>query len=266
MAKNYPTVSAEYSEAVDKARRKLRALIAEKSCAPLMLRLAWHSAGTFDVSSRTGGPFGTMKHQSELAHGANAGLDIAVRLLEPIKEEFPILSYADFYQLAGVVAVEVTGGPEIPFHPGREDKPQPPPEGRLPDATKGRSLVFTMIVLNDELIGSDHLRQVFGKQMGLSDQDIVALSGGHTLGRCHKERSGFEGAWTTNPLVFDNSYFKELLSGDKEGLLQLPSDKALLSDPVFRPLVEKYAADEKAFFDDYKEAHLKLSELGFADA
>ncbi|AQL07481.1 ascorbate peroxidase-like protein [Zea mays] len=78
--------------------------------------------------------------------------------------------------------------------------------------------------------------------MGLSDQDIVALSGGHTLGRCHKERSGFEGAWTTNPLVFDNSYFKELLSGDKEGLLQLPSDKALLSDPVFRPLVEKYAA------------------------
>jgi L-ascorbate peroxidase len=40
-----------------------------------------------------------MKHQSELAHGANAGLDIAVRLLEPIKEEFPILSYADFYQV-----------------------------------------------------------------------------------------------------------------------------------------------------------------------
>ncbi|KAK8446191.1 hypothetical protein SEVIR_9G448300v4 [Setaria viridis] len=168
MAKCYPTVSAEYQEAVEKARRKLRALIAEKSCAPLMLRLAWHSAGTFDVSTKTGGPFGTMKNPAEQAHGANAGLDIAVRMLEPVKEEFPILSYADLYQLAGVVAVEVTGGPEIPFHPGREDKPQPPPEGRLPDATKG----------------SDHLRQVFGKQMGLSDQDIVALSGGHTLVCC----------------------------------------------------------------------------------
>nr|AEG80145.1 cytosolic ascorbate peroxidase [Aeluropus littoralis] len=250
MVKGYPSVSAEYQETVEKARCKLRVLIAEKSCAPLMLRLAWHSAGTFDVSTKTGGPFGTMKNPAEQAHGANAGLDIAVRMLEPVKEEFPILSYADLYQLAGVVAVEVTGGPEIPFHPGREDKPQPPPEGRLPDATKG----------------TDHLRQVFVKQMGLSDQDIVALSGGHTLGRCHKERSGFEGAWTRNPLVFDNSYFKELLSGDKEDLLQLPSDKALLNDPVFRPLVEKYAADEKAFFDDYEEAHLKLSELGFADA
>ena len=34
---------------------------------------------------------------------------------------------------------------------------------------------------------------------------------------------------------------RELLSGDREGILMLPSDKALLADPVFRPLVEKYA-------------------------
>ncbi|XVE79704.1 hypothetical protein DITRI_Ditri14bG0079100 [Diplodiscus trichospermus] len=250
MTKSYPTVSEEYQKAVEKARRKLRGLIAEKNCAPIVLRLAWHAAGTFDVKTNTGGPFGTIKQSTELAHGANNGLDIAIRLLEPIKEQFPILSYADFSQLAGVVAVEITGGPEIPFHPGREDKPQPPPEGRLPDATQG----------------ADHLRQVFVTQMGLSDQDIVALSGAHTLGRGHKERSGFEGPWTTNPLVFDNSYFKELLAGDKEGLLKLPTDKILLSDPAFRPLVEKYAADEDAFFADYTEAHLKLSELGFADA
>ena len=59
-------------------------------------------------------------------------------------------------------------------------------------------------------------------------------------------------------LVYDS----ELLTGEKEGLLQLVSDKTLLSDPVFRPLVEKYAADEDAFFADYAEAHQKLSELG----
>ncbi|GKD67451.1 ascorbate peroxidase, partial [Tanacetum coccineum] len=36
--------------------------------------------------------------------------------------------------------------------------------------------------------------------------------------------------------------------------------------PVFRPLVEKYAADEDAFFADYAVSHMKLSELGFAEA
>uniref|UniRef100_A0A7N0V123 L-ascorbate peroxidase n=1 Tax=Kalanchoe fedtschenkoi TaxID=63787 RepID=A0A7N0V123_KALFE len=250
MGKSYPTVSEEYLKAVEKCKKKLRGFIAEKNCAPLMLRIAWHSAGTYDQNTKTGGPFGTMRFPAEQGHGANAGLNIAVRLLEPIKEQFPILSYGDFYQLAGVVAVEITGGPEIPFHPGRVDKPEPPVEGRLPDATKG----------------TDHLRDVFVKRMGLTDQDIVSLSGGHTLGRCHKERSGFDGPWTSNPLIFDNSFFKELLSGEKEGLLQLPTDTVLVNDPVFRPLVEKYAADEDAFFEDYKEGHLKLSELGFAEA
>ena len=42
--------------------------------------------------------------------------------------------------------------------------------------------------------------------------------------------------------IFVSHNGRELLSGEKEGLLQLPSDKALLSDPVFRPFVEKYAA------------------------
>eukprot|EP00249_Psilotum_nudum_P008717 c21464_g2_i1 orf=282-938(+) len=218
MGKVYPVVSDDYKIAVDKARRKLRGLIAEKNCAPIILRLAWHGAGTYDVKSKSGGPFGTIRNPEELAHGANAGLDIAIRLLEPIKNSFPILSYADFYQLAGVVAVEVTGGPEISFHPGRKDLPESPKEGRLPDATKG----------------ANHLRDVFG-HMGLGDKEIVALSGAHTLGRCHKERSGFEGAWTSNPLIFDNSFFKELIGGDREGLIQLPSDKALVEDPAFRP-------------------------------
>ncbi|KAF3679341.1 L-ascorbate peroxidase 1, cytosolic [Capsicum annuum] len=161
-------------------------LIAEKNCAPLMLRLAWHSAGTYDNFSKTRGPFGTMTLKAEQAHVANTGIDIALRLLEPIKEQFPILSYADFHQLAGVVAVEVTGGPDVPFYPGRMEKPEPPVEGRLPDPTKR----------------SNHLRDVFEKQMGLSDKAIVALSGAHTLGGCHKERSGYEGPWTVDPLVF----------------------------------------------------------------
>lgn len=193
---------------------------------------------------------GTIRFGQELAHGANAGLQIAVNLLQPIKEQFPDLTYADFYELAGVVAVEVTGGPTVPFHPGRKDHETVPVEGRLPDATKG----------------IDHLRCVFTKQMGLTDKDIVTLSGAHTLGRCHKDRSGFEGAWTPNPLQFDNSYFKVLLEGEKDGLIMLPSDKALLTDPKTRELVELYAKNEDKFFEDYAESHEKLSELGFAEA
>ncbi|KRY02543.1 L-ascorbate peroxidase, cytosolic, partial [Trichinella patagoniensis] len=91
MVKSYPTVSEEHLKAVDKCRKKLRGFIAEKNCAPLMLRLAWHSAGTYDVKTKTGGPFGTIRHPDELAHGANNGLSIAVGLLEPIKEQFPII-------------------------------------------------------------------------------------------------------------------------------------------------------------------------------
>ncbi|KAG0524181.1 hypothetical protein BDA96_07G188200 [Sorghum bicolor] len=241
-----PVVDAEYLRQVDRARRHLRALISNKGCAPIMLRLAWHDAGTYDVKTKTGGANGSIRYEEEYTHGSNAGLKIAIDLLEPIKAKNPKITYADLYQLAGVVAVEVTGGPTVEFIPGRRDSSVCPREGRLPDAKKG----------------APHLRDIFYR-MGLSDKDIVALSGGHTLGRAHPDRSGFEGAWTKEPLKFDNSYFLELLIEESEGLLKLPTDKALLSDPEFRRYVDLYAKDEDAFFKDYAESHKKLSELGF---
>ncbi|GMJ12696.1 ascorbate peroxidase 3 [Hibiscus trionum] len=242
----FPVVDTEYLKEIDKARRDLRALIASKNCAPIMLRLAWHDAGTYDVSTKTGGPNGSIRNEEEYTHGANNGLNIALDFCEDVKDKHPKITYADLYQLAGVVAVEVTGGPTIDFVPGRKDSNICPKEGRLPDAKRG----------------APHLRDIFYR-MGLSDKDIVALSGGHTLGRAHPERSGFDGPWTNEPLKFDNSYFVELLKGESEGLLKLPTDKALLDDPEFRKYVELYAKEEDAFFRDYAESHKKLSELGF---
>ncbi|GAB4845444.1 L-ascorbate peroxidase 1, cytosolic [Ancistrocladus abbreviatus] len=64
---------------------------------------------------------------SEHSHGDYDRLEIAVKLLKPIEEEFSMLSYGDFcqhylvnviVQLAGVVALELSGRPRIPFHPG----------------------------------------------------------------------------------------------------------------------------------------------------
>ncbi|GAB4838513.1 L-ascorbate peroxidase 3 [Ancistrocladus abbreviatus] len=241
-----PVVDSEYLKEIDKARRDLRALISSRNCAPIMLRLAWHDAGTYDVKTKTGGPNGSIRNEEEYSHGSNNGLKKAIDWCEEVKEKHPRITYADLYQLAGVVAVEVTGGPTIDFVPGRKDSKISPKEGRLPDAKQG----------------APHLRDIFYR-MGLTDKDIVALSGGHSLGRAHPERSGFDGPWTKEPLKFDNSYFVELLKGESEELLQLPTDKALVEDPAFRPYVELYAKDEDAFFRDYATAHKKLSELGF---
>ncbi|CAN1226806.1 L-ascorbate peroxidase 3 [Linum perenne] len=116
-----------------------------------------------------------------------------------------------------------------------------------------------------DFCGSSHLREVFYR-MGLSDRDIVVLSGAHTLGRAHQERSGFDGAWTKEPFKFDNSYFVELARGETQGLLQMPTDKALMEDPRFREFVMLYAEDEDAFLEDYAISHKKMSELGFSSA
>ncbi|CAE6156762.1 unnamed protein product [Arabidopsis arenosa] len=238
-------VDAEYLKEIEKTRRDLRALISSRNCAPIMLRLAWHDAGTYDAKKKTGGPNGSIRFKEELNRPHNKGLEKAVAFCEEVKAKHPRVSYADLYQLAGVVAVEVTGGPAIPFTPGRKDADSPD-DGELPNPNEGAS----------------HLRTLFSR-MGLSDRDIVALSGGHTLGRAHKERSDFEGPWTQDPLKFDNSYFVELLKGETPGLLQLKTDKALLDDPKFHPFVKLYAKDEDMFFKAYAISHKKLSELGF---
>lgn len=241
-----PVVDTEYLKDIEKARRDLRALISARNCAPIMLRLAWHDAGTFCVRTKTGGPNGSIRNEEEYSHGSNNGLKKAIDFCEEVITKHPRITYADLYQLAGVVAVEITGGPTIDFVPGRRDSKISTKEGRLPDAK----------------LGVRHLRDIFYR-MGLSDKDIVALSGAHTLGRAHPERSGFDGPWTTDPLKFDNSYFVELLKGESEGLLKLPTDAALLEDPEFRPYVELYAKDEEVFFKDYAISHKKLAELGF---
>jgi hypothetical protein len=60
-----------------------------------------------DQWPKCGGANGSIRFDPEITHGANAGLKNAVALLEPVKEKFPAVGYADLFQLASATAVEV---------------------------------------------------------------------------------------------------------------------------------------------------------------
>ncbi|CAI5528950.1 unnamed protein product [Closterium sp. Naga37s-1] len=252
------------------AREAIKDIITSKSCNPILIRLGWHDAGTFDKSvgewPKQGGANGSIRFRPEIDHGANKGLAGAIALLQPVKDAFPAVSWADLFQLASATAVEFAGGPVIPMRYGRVDSTGPEdctPEGNLPDAGPPSP--------------AEHLRKVFYR-MGLNDQEIVALSGAHTLGRAYADRSGWGkestkytkdgpgrpggSSWTVQWLKFDNSYFKDVKAKQDEDLLVLPTDAVLFEDPGFKVYAEKYAADQAAFFKEYAAAHKALSELG----
>lgn len=236
------------------------------SWGPVLVRLAWHASGTYCVTEKNGGSNGaTMRFSPECNFGANAGLDNARAFLEPVKEKFPEISYADLWILAGNTAFEEMGCPKLPFRGGRTDDADGttcPPDGRLPDGDKG----------------PQHVRDIFYRQ-GFNDQEIVALlGGGHALGRCHTDRSGFTGPWTRAPTTFSGEYFRELLENtwtpkqwngppqyeDPTGdLMMLETDLALVKDPEFRKWVEIYNKDYDLFAEDFAKAWTKLTENGF---
>lgn len=153
---------------------------------------------------------------------------------------------------------------------GRVDAIEPdavPPEGRLPAADNGSPGATAKA-----------LRSTFNR-MGFNDQEIVALTGAHTLGRGHANASGYDGPWTPTPNKFSNLYFILLQNLTWEGeklksgvfqytdaptkkLMMLPADLVMIEDPDFKKYVELYAKDEKAFFADFSAAFQKLEELG----
>ncbi|KAJ4006080.1 hypothetical protein NW752_001327 [Fusarium irregulare] len=242
------------------------------SAGPVLVRLAWHSSGTYDKETDTGGSNGAgMRYEAEGGDPANAGLQNARVFLEPVKRLHPWITYSDLWTLAGVTAIHAMGGPEIDWLPGRTDfvdDSKLPPRGRLPDAAQG----------------AKHIRHIFYR-MGFNDREIVALSGAHNLGRCHTANSGFEGKWVNNPTRFSNQYFRLLLSetwtektipesgvlqfssvdeDTEEELMMLPTDIALTTDPEFSKYVQIYSKDKDVFFEDFKKAFAKLLELGIA--
>ncbi|WP_438291197.1 catalase/peroxidase HPI [Streptomyces sp. HUAS TT7] len=178
---------------------------------PLMIRMAWHSAGTYRISDGRGGAGAGQQRFAPLnSWPDNASLDKARRLLWPVKKKYgKSLSWADLLILTGNVALETMGFKTFGFGGGRADVWEPdedvywgPETNWLDDEryTGDRELEnplgavqMGLIYVNpegpngnpDPLSAARDIRETF-RRMAMNDEETVALiAGGHTFGKTH---------------------------------------------------------------------------------
>lgn len=182
----------------------------------LMIRMAWHSAGSYRIADGRGGAgTGNQRFAPLNSWPDNVSLDKARRLLWPIKKKYGNkISWADLMILAGTVAYESMGLKTFGFGFGREDIWHPekdtywgaekewlaPSDGRYGDvndpATMENPLAAVqmgLIYVNPEGVNGQpdplrtaaQVRETFAR-MAMNDEETVALTaGGHTVGKCH---------------------------------------------------------------------------------
>ncbi len=182
----------------------------------LMIRMAWHSAGTYRIADgRGGGGTGNQRFAPLNSWPDNANLDKARRLLWPIKKKYGnALSWADLMILAGNMAYESMGLKTFGFAFGREDiwhpekdiywgsekqwlAPTNNPDSRYSGERELENplaaVMMGLIYVNpegvdgkpDPLKTARDMRVTFAR-MGMNDEETVALTaGGHTVGKAH---------------------------------------------------------------------------------
>jgi catalase-peroxidase len=176
----------------------------------LMIRMAWHSAGTYRIADGRGGAGAGQQRFAPLGSWPdNANLDKARRLLWPIKQKYgQKISWADLMILAGNVALESMGFKTFGFGGGRKDVWEPEelywgPEGTwLGDerysgerelANPLGAVQMGLIYVNpegpngkpDPVAAARDIRETF-RRMAMNDEETVALiAGGHTFGKTH---------------------------------------------------------------------------------
>lgn len=323
----------------------------------LMIRMAWHSAGTYRTTDGRGGSnTGNQRFAPLNSWPDNVNLDKARRLLWPIKKKYGNkLSWADLFILAGNMAYESMGFKTFGFGGGREDIWHPekdiywgaekewlaPTENRYGDAENRESLEnplaavqMGLIYVNpegvdgnpDPLKTAQDVRKTF-ERMAMNDEETVALTaGGHTVGKTHGNgdasilgpspedasletqgfgwmnpkgkgnaedtvTSGLEGAWTTYPDKWNNTYFHLLLNhewelkkspagawqwepinikeedkpfdahvpGVRRNPIMTDADMALKMDPEYRKISERFYKDPEYFAKTFAKAWFKLT-------
>ena len=181
---------------------------------PQMIRMAWHSAGTYrTIDGRGGGGRGQQRFAPRNSWPDNVNIDKTRRLLWPIKQKYgQKISWADLFILAGNVALESMGFRTFGFGGGREDVWEPDldvnwgPEikwlgadpKRIHNEKREISGPFAashmgLIYVNPEgpnasgdyMLAAKDIRATFYR-MAMNDEEIVALiAGGHTFGKTH---------------------------------------------------------------------------------
>ncbi|KAF4348033.1 hypothetical protein F8388_014337 [Cannabis sativa] len=207
-------------------------------------------------------------------------IDSAKKVLEFFCPE--TVSCADILALAARDAVEFTGGPVVEIPTGRRD-------GKVSSASNVRPNII------DTSFTMDEMTKLFISK-GLSLDDLVTLSGAHTIGRAHcgafsdrfqedpkgkltlidasldsayanelmkKCPANAQPSTTVNndpetSFVFDNQYYKNLLK--KKGLFQ--SDSVLFGDTRTSKRVESFAKNQFSFFESWSQSFLKLTTIG----
>ncbi|MEM8774802.1 MAG: catalase/peroxidase HPI [Pseudomonadota bacterium] len=187
----------------------------------LMIRLAWHSAGSYRLTDgRGGGGGGNIRFAPLNSWPDNASLDKARRLLWPVKKKYGnALSWADLILLSGTIAYESMGlktfgfgfgrediwGPEKDVYWGSESEWLAPSENRYRDLDEPSTLEnplgavhMGLIYVNPEGVNGQpdpartalHVRETFAR-MAMNDEETAALTcGGHTVGKAHGANSG----------------------------------------------------------------------------
>ena len=182
----------------------------------LMIRMAWHAAGSYRISDgRGGGGTGNQRFAPLNSWPDNTNLDKARRLLWPIKKKYGNkISWADLMILAGNIAYESMGLKTFGFSFGRADIWHPekdvywgsekewlaPSDSRYEDVGKPSTMEnplaavqMGLIYVNPEGVNGNpdplktaaQVRETFAR-MAMDDEETVALAaGGHTVGKCH---------------------------------------------------------------------------------
>jgi catalase-peroxidase len=179
---------------------------------PLLIRMAWHSAGTYRIGDgRGGGGRGQQRFAPLNSWPDNVGLDKARRLLWPIKQKYGRkISWADLMILAGNVAMETMGFKTFGFGGGREDVWEPDQDvywgaedkwlggdkrysGERDLENPLAAVQMGLIYVNpegpngnpDPIAAAKDIREVFAR-MAMNDEETVALiAGGHAFGKTH---------------------------------------------------------------------------------